>query len=139
MLNPSTATATADDPTIRRCIAFAIDWGYGSLVVCNMFAWRSTDPSVLPTLVDPVGPENDRWIAETAAASALVVACWGATAARYPALRSRADQVLTVLRAQRDVHVIRLTKSGHPEHPLYLPGKLRPVLYAARIVNKEPA
>ena len=58
-LNPSTASATTDDPTIRRCINYAKAWKHGGLLMSNAFAWRSTDPRQLYAQEDPVGPEND--------------------------------------------------------------------------------
>src|ERR1019366_833740 len=60
MLNPSTADAIVDDPTIRRCMGFARTWGFGELEVCNLFAYRSPCPSALLRAADPVGPSNDR-------------------------------------------------------------------------------
>lgn len=61
MLNPSTADATQDDPTIRRCMGFARRWGYGGITVVNLYAYRATNPRDLLTAADPVGPENDRY------------------------------------------------------------------------------
>lgn len=60
MLNPSTATAETNDPTIRRCIGFARSWGCDYLVVVNIFAFRATDPKVMKAEADPVGSDNDR-------------------------------------------------------------------------------
>ena len=62
MLNPSRADATNDDPTLCRCISFARSWGYGSLEVVNLFAYRASKPEELKTVTDPVGSENDRYI-----------------------------------------------------------------------------
>ncbi len=65
LLNPSTADAENDDPTLRRCMGFARAWGYGSLQIVNLFAYRATVPDALRWVADAVGPENDRHICET--------------------------------------------------------------------------
>jgi hypothetical protein len=125
MLNPSTADAEQDDPTIRRCIGFARTWGHDGLFVVNLYALRSTDAAALWTADDPVGPDNDAWIRDIALAAqhvgAPVVAAWGAHA--------RPDRVATV-RALPGMHRLSglaLTKDGQPRHPLYLRSELRPV------------
>lgn len=65
-LNPSTADAERDDPTTRRCVRFARDWGFGGLLVGNLFAYRATRPRDLRAAAEPVGPENDWWLAALA-------------------------------------------------------------------------
>lgn len=76
-LNPSTADETVDDPTIRRCMRFARDWGFRRLVMANAYAWRSTDPAGLWTALDPVGPDNDAHLEAIAGDVELVVVAWG--------------------------------------------------------------
>src|SRR5689334_10494992 len=77
MLNPSTADADLDDPTIRRCIGFAKSWNYDALEVVNLFAWRATKPSVLASIDDPEGLENDGSILKAAARAEMIVCAWG--------------------------------------------------------------
>jgi hypothetical protein len=120
MLNPSTATAEVDDPTIRRCTQFARAWGYRRLVVTNLFAYRATDPAELRRVADPVGPENDwhlRYCAQHEAER--VVLAWGA----HGAYLGRDKAVLALL-AQLSLRVepacFGVTKSGQPRHPLYV-------------------
>lgn len=110
MLNPSTADATVDDPTIRRCVGFARAWGHGGILVA---AQRSG--------VDVVGPDNDRHIVEAVREGACVVAAWGARGG----LAGRDAAVHELLR-DTPMLSIRVTKQGHPEHPLYLPANLTP-------------
>jgi hypothetical protein len=112
-LNPSTADAECDDPTIRRCIGFARDWGYGSLLVGNLFAYRATHPRVLKSVADPIGPRNDSWLRNLVRQADFVVAAWGI----HGSLHSRDMQVLA---AVSDVHCLGVTKAGYPRHPLYL-------------------
>jgi hypothetical protein len=118
-LNPSTADATNDDPTIRRCIRFASDWGFGSVTVANLFAYRATQPQKLRRARDPIGPENDRWLQDLQSESDLVVAAWGV----HGALRERNLEVLGKI---SPAYCLGLTKEGHPRHPLYLKASARP-------------
>lgn len=126
MLNPSTADAFQLDPTNRRCVGFAQRWGYGSMVTTNIFAFRSTDPAGLRTAEDAVGPGNDAAIVEAAMAADLVIAAWGT----HGELQGRSDVVRGLLReAGISLHVLRLTKAGHPGHPLYVAGDTLPTLW----------
>ena len=124
-LNPSTADETADDPTIRRCIAFARSWGHGALCMANLFAYRATRPADMLAQDDPVGPENDAHLQKLAAEAGVVVAAWGV----HGTHRGRHNVVRAMLPA---LHYLRLTKDGHPGHPLYLPASLRPVAWVRR-------
>lgn len=124
MLNPSTADASENDPTVRRCIDYATRWGYGGLVVVNIFAWRSTDPDALEGVDDPVGPENDAAILDAAKGADMVIAAWGVASKLAPA-RSRV--VLDLFDARGVVPLaLAYTKAGHPRHPLYLRADLIP-------------
>ena len=114
-LNPSTADETSDDATLRRCIGFARRLSYDTLCMTNVFAYRSTDRSVLATLADPVGPENDRWLLRIAAQASRIVACWGADGV----LNRRADEVTNLL-GQFNLAALEFTKDRQPRHPLYL-------------------
>jgi hypothetical protein len=118
MLNPSTADAIVDDPTIRRCVAFAKAWGCGGLHVLNLYALRSTDPRGLWTAPDPVGPDNDAHLTDAACRArhygSPLVAAWGMNAKPGRTLQVRALPCMSALRC------LGVTKSGAPRHPLYL-------------------
>jgi hypothetical protein len=119
MLNPSTADASEDDPTIRRCIGFARSWGFARLVVANLYAFRATDPRELWVADEPVGPENDRWLWELSYDAHEVIAAWGAT--RHPGGQERVREVLMALGSPHDsTRCLGQTKELHPRHPLYL-------------------
>jgi len=122
MLNPSTADATRDDPTIRRCVGFARRWGLGGVYVVNLFAWRATDPAEIrrrrASGHDVVGPENDAAIAEYST-ERPVVAAWGA----HGGLGDRDRQVIRLLHPA-SLFALSTTNEGYPRHPLYLPGDL---------------
>jgi hypothetical protein len=126
-LNPSTADATRDDPTIRRCVGFARAEGFDALCMVNLFAFRATNPRVMMAEVDPVGKDNDGWISLLSIMAGMVVAAWGASGGH----RDR-DVAVKQMLLNRGRHLYALgeTKEGHPRHPLYLPKSARPVLYA---------
>lgn len=133
MLNPSTADAEQDDPTIRRCIGFARSWGAGGLRVCNLYPWRATDPADLPRGPEvfgelPGGHEhNARAIAEALDGAARVVVAWGATPGPWP---SQAAVVAALIRAAgHDLHALGLTARGAPRHPLYVRGDVELIAF----------
>jgi hypothetical protein len=129
MLNPSTADATEDDPTIRRCIGFAQRWGYQRLDVGNLFAMRATDPEDMleTTPRDATGPDNDEWLGRLAARADRVVVAWGA----HPLAVFRAAAVQSLLLKRHDaIHCLGTTKNGGPRHPLYVKGDFEPREYA---------
>lgn len=122
MLNPSTADEYKLDPTCARARDFAARWGYGALVVTNVFAWRATDPADMKAVADPVGPGNDRAIVWAAKESAIVVCAWG----NHGAHGERSARVKALLQAATvPLHALKLNAGGEPAHPLYLPKKLR--------------
>ena len=119
-LNPSTADEVEDDPTIRRCVAFAKSWGYGALCMTNLFAFRATEPSDMIASIDPVGQDNDMYLTTMALDAGIVVAAWGTNGAHL----GRDKEVRGLV---PNLHCLRRTLAGHPGHPLYLPGDLTPI------------
>lgn len=130
MLNPSTADALQDDPTIRRCIAFARGWGYDTLSVRNLFPWRATDPKELLN-----GWENIDMTGGSRGASELLAACtanltivaWGAGVPR------RRDRDVLLMFGDQfpgvKLYCLGTTKHGHPRHPLYVRGDTKPIRF----------
>lgn len=146
MLNPSTADAEVDDPTIRRCIGFAKRFGCGELVVVNLFAVRATSPKDMLAADDPVGPENMEHVKKAADYAVRggyfpedrngpVICAWGAHG-------DYMDQAQTVLGWLDDALVkpycLAMTKQGQPRHPLYLPkdAELQPFGWSEKRTNE---
>lgn len=126
MLNPSTATETVDDPTIRRCMGFAMNMGYGGVEILNIFAWRSTDPKQLLICKEPVGMENNARILTVAERSSMIVCAWGKL---FRQLKWREGQIIELLKPfSSKLHCLKYNESdGSPAHPLYLHSTLRPL------------
>lgn len=118
-LNPSTADETTNDPTVRRCIAYAKYWGYSGLCMTNLFAYRATDPAEMRRAVDPVGPDNNDWLRDAGSLASVIVAAWGCHGRHH-------GRDLVVRQMFPQLTYLRLTKDGHPAHPLYLPKTLMP-------------
>ncbi len=125
MLNPSTADAEVNDPTIRRCIGFAWDWGHRALTVVNLFAYRATTPKELRRATDPIGPANDQHILAAVGAADAVVVAWGV----HGALHGRGREVMRLLSQGPQLTCLGVTKEGLPRHPLYMPKRARPTPY----------
>lgn len=135
MLNPSTADAEVNDPTIRRCMAFAKSWGASGIVVVNLFALRATDPKQLLRHRDPVGPDGDLWLGRTVGREpGRIVCAWGNGGAE------RSKRFLAWAEwYERALYCLDRTKSGQPIHPLYQPASRVPVPMNVAAAGKSSA
>lgn len=122
MLNPSTADAERDDPTVRRCIHLSRAWRYGAMSIVNLFALRSTDPCSLASAPDPVGPDNDRIIDRVVKGADAALLAWG-DSIRHASPRHNSRAALVTERLMRLAHLFTLgrTTKGNPRHPLFVP------------------
>jgi len=128
MLNPSTADAEKDDPTIRRCIGYAKKWGHDRIFVGNLFAYRSTDPKKLKRVKDPVGSLNNQHLLAMRDQSCLVIMAWGCNGS----LLGRDNEVISLLQTDWiPIKALKITKQGHPSHPLYLKKDIKPIRFEA--------
>ncbi len=129
MLNPSTATETAADPTATRCETRARRLGYGGFVITNLFAFRATDPKELRNpFINPIGKETNNIIRATAIRADMIILAWGDSLP--PNLAHRAGTVFAIIACELikinpefadRIHHLGLNKSGNPKHPLYIP------------------
>lgn len=124
MLNPSTANERQDDATLRRCISFARSWAYGSVEIVNLYAFRSTNPSKLAYVVDPIGPENMSYFQQATARAQRIICAWGT----HKIIGKRDEEVLQVLEG-KEVYCLGYTRNGRPRHPLYVPATAPPLRY----------
>jgi hypothetical protein len=126
MLNPSTATEVQNDPTVERCERRARTLGYGAFCVCNIFAYRATDPRKMRSQNDPTGPQNDVAISDAAIWADDIVCAWGTHGEHL----KRGPAVEQMLRSQpKPLSHLGLSKAGHPKHPLYIGYKVQPLLW----------
>lgn len=126
MLNPSTADETVNDSTVERCERYSRAWGYGGLVVCNIFAYRATYPKDLKLYDKPIGPENDKYIARAAKEAKKVVCGWG----NHGSFLERSYDVQELLKKNKiKPYCLKITKMGEPSHPLYLRKDLKPIIF----------
>lgn len=127
MVNPSTADASQDDPTIRKCVGFAKRHGCGSLIVGNLFAFRATDVRDLRKAGDAIGPENDRYLSEIMWDADDVVVAWGSLNKLPEVLRGRWKELVRIFDARHQdtgerhptpLGCLGVCADQHPKHPL---------------------
>lgn len=113
-LNPSTADASTDDPTIRRCMGFAQNWGFNELIMVNLFAYRTPHPSLLKKCDDPVGSGNRQALRRACGSAQRIVVAWGNDGAYL-------DQAskFAIIWAEHTLYCFGLSKNDQPLHPLY--------------------
>lgn len=127
-LNPSTADETNDDATMRRLKRFTKDWGYGWLIMTNLFAYRTHHPEIMKSMIAPIGMYNDRWLQHTAENVDLIVCCWG----NHGVWLNRNKNVEALL-MHYDLYCFATSRDGHPMHPLRLPATLTPIKFRERV------
>ena len=130
-LNPSTATESQNDPTVKRCIDFAREWGFDGMYMLNIFSIRATDPKVMRASSNPNGydRDNDEHILLYGNLADLTVGCWGS----HGVYRGRGFFVEALL---MKMYEFGRTKTGHPLHPLYLRKSLKPYFRDERTDTK---
>jgi len=116
-LNPSTADERLNDPTVRRCVGFAANWGYGGIFMCNVFTLVSTDPKKLNGEV-PIARGASLAMRVIRGRCGKALAGWGNLINQ---VIEGEEQVERIKRELSPLHCLGLTKLGHPKHPLYLP------------------
>ena len=133
MLNPSTATEVQNDPTVERCERRARALGFGAFRVTNIFAYRATDPRDMRAAPDPVGPDNDAAIIDSAvnwikSDQDQIICAWGT----HGAFMDRGTVVESELRQiGKPLATLGLSKAGHPKHPLYIGYDQQPMAWVA--------
>ena len=112
-LNPSTANAEKDDPTIRRVKTIAKNLGYGGVFMLNCFPYVSTDP----TYLDDFGKdeENEMWLLDIAGYCSETVFAWG----NFPIV-VKAGKLTKMCGMFPNAKALHINKNGSPKHPLYV-------------------
>ena len=122
-LNPSTADKVEDDRTIKRCISYAKQWGYGGIIMGNLFAYRTPSPDKMMQSKDPVGPENNTWLKRLSEQADIVVAMWGNSGG----FLNRSREVTKMF---PNLLCLRITGAGQPHHTRGLPNGIKPIPYS---------
>ena len=122
-LNPSTADEYKNDPTVTRCIKRAKNWGYGGLIMVNLFGLRSTKPEVMLNNDHPNGLDNNYWLQRSAYVSKMILAAWGINGDHM----HRANFVKELLE-DHTLWTLAINKGGTPKHPLYCKDNAEPIL-----------
>jgi hypothetical protein len=127
LLNPSIASATASDPTLRKCMGFASRWGYNELCIVNLFAFVATEPNALFAAADPIGPLNQHVLRVEIGCAHAVLLGWGS----HRAVRLAAPSIATVIESHPKASCLGVNKDGSPKHPLYVPYATKPTHWSA--------
>lgn len=123
MLNPSTADALEDDPTIRRIVGFTHRWGFNCCDVVNIYGWRSPNPMALNFAADPVGADNAIWHERALESASRVVFAWG----NHADHKVVGPVIERVRQSRRETVHLGMTRNWQPKHPLYLKADTKPV------------
>lgn len=122
-LNPSTANEFKDDPTVTRCISYAKQWGYGGIIMGNIFAYRTSSTDEMKRAEDPIGRENDAWLNRLSEQADIIVAMWG----NLGDFRNRSAEVCDMF---PDLMCFSINATDQPHHTRGLPDGITPIPYS---------
>lgn len=121
-LNPSMINEKSENPTLRRVIQFAKDWGYGGVVMTNLYAYITPYPDELKKCKEPTGAESDKWLKRAAKACDEVVFAWGRWESNV-----RVQEIIDMFPKAK---ALVINKNGTPRHPLYVKSDTIPVYWS---------
>ena len=124
LCNPSIGDEGQADLTLRRCVNYARNWGYGSLDVVNLFSQITTDPSALIESQESRQGENDSYIIRSIEEADRVIFGWGEVEKRFP---KRAGEVKALVPTEKQFCLSRTANGKYPRHPSRLRRDLLPV------------
>ena len=104
---------------------YAKRWGYGGIIMVNLFAYISTDPLQLRIIENPVGIDNDKYLKEvfnSFGTIGKVICCWGENGKLF-------DRDKEVLKIINEPYCLKINADNSPSHPLYLSSDLEPINY----------
>lgn len=130
-LNPSTATEKQDDPTVTRCRNYAARWGYGGLLMTNLFGFRATNPEVMKSFGEPVGGDNFKTVLDQADRAGKILVAWG-NHGTHKGMSKAMTRLLETDHADKVFCLQINEKTGEPKHPLYCRADLEPVPFWTR-------
>ena len=119
-LNPSTANALNDDPTIRRVKSMAKSWGFGGVYMMNLFTFISTDPKKLNIKYGNV-PESESCLIEASNKCTKIIFAWG----NFDVF----GRDLEIKKMYTYAEALHINKNGSPKHPLYVRSNIVPIKY----------
>ena len=122
-INPSTARPDALDRTLQSVERIALNNGFDSFTMFNVYAQRATSPDdMAQTMNQRLHEENMKAFAYAVSQSDSVWAAWGTVIEKRAYLKQCVEDMIRigVEHGARWYSCGRCSKKGHPHHPLYL-------------------
>jgi hypothetical protein len=117
MLNPSTATSDKDDNTIKILQQIATKWGYGKILVGNLYPYCTSKPSILNCQEIPaeMQEENIKHVREMVSMCDIIIYAWGTKGPLGN--KQKVPDWLQQLQQQKQPHCLGTSVKGIPKHP----------------------
>jgi len=124
-INPSTATAEKDDPTIIKIKKISEKNNYRSWIMLNIYPTIESNPDNLPREINEVvHKKNIKYIKKYIDDDTTIVAAWGDAIddKEHPYLKDCLKEIVNEINGinKRWYSIGELTKKGNPRHPLYV-------------------